>query len=203
MELYNNDTMKRLIIAIVITLTFCLDVLAAGSTFKVRYFGTVEGLKSDRAVRVVQDTRGFYWFGTYRGLQRFDGHAFKEYQVATFLPGALVDFEVFKFFIAADSTLLAGTSIGLLRFDEVGNRFVHIPYANEKKPYRVLDICAIDDSTLFVSSFRHKGVCVSPPLGCAGIGLFGRPANRARPHGANAYQRPRSHVYLLFQFQAL
>jgi hypothetical protein len=42
---------------------------------------TVEdGLSSDRVVTILQDDQGFMWFGTFDGLNRYDGYEFKVYR---------------------------------------------------------------------------------------------------------------------------
>lgn len=42
-------------------------------------FSIQEGLTHNSVLCMIQDRRGFLWFGTYNGLNRFDGYQFKEY----------------------------------------------------------------------------------------------------------------------------
>jgi signal transduction histidine kinase/ligand-binding sensor domain-containing protein/DNA-binding response OmpR family regulator len=42
-------------------------------------FSIQEGLTHNSVLSIIQDRRGFLWFGTYDGLNRFDGYQFKEY----------------------------------------------------------------------------------------------------------------------------
>uniref|UniRef100_UPI00359320FA hybrid sensor histidine kinase/response regulator n=1 Tax=Aquiflexum sp. TaxID=1872584 RepID=UPI00359320FA len=42
-------------------------------------FSIQEGLTHNSVLCMIQDRRGFLWFGTYDGLNRFDGYQFKEY----------------------------------------------------------------------------------------------------------------------------
>lgn len=145
---------------LLIILFFACVQLDAKDVYTVKHFNTINGLKSDRTVRVLQDKRGYYWFGTLKGIQRFDGYEFKEFPIesADFdIPG---DFEVHKLFLTSDSTLLVGTSVGLLEFDEFKNQFNYIPFPIENNEYRVTDICTINDSTYFLNSHTRKGVFV-------------------------------------------
>ena len=39
-----------------------------------------DGLSTDRVVTILQDNQGFMWFGTFDGLNRYDGYQFKVYR---------------------------------------------------------------------------------------------------------------------------
>lgn len=132
----------------------------AHNSFNVTHYSTADGLKSNRTVRVIQDKRGFYWFGTIKGIQRFDGYEFKEFKVSDQNHEMNQNFEVHKLFLTVDSTLLIGTSLGLLEFNEGKNEFQWIPFPAENNEYRVTDICAINDSTYFLNSHTPKGVFI-------------------------------------------
>ena len=43
----------------------------------VKYLGIEQGLSNNAVTCIYQDYRGFMWFGTYDGLNRFDGYSFK------------------------------------------------------------------------------------------------------------------------------
>jgi ligand-binding sensor domain-containing protein len=48
-----------------------------GSGLSFRRLSTADGLSQTRVDRIVQDDRGFIWFGSQYGLNRFDGYEFK------------------------------------------------------------------------------------------------------------------------------
>ena len=50
------------------------------------HYGVSEGLPSNNVYCVIQDHRGFIWFGTDKGLSRFDGTRFQVYGVKEGLP---------------------------------------------------------------------------------------------------------------------
>ena len=66
-----------------------------------------EGLSEKSVTCMLQDRKGFIWFGTRNGLNRYDGVAFKIYE-----------------FIYGDSTSLSGNFINSLVEDSVGNIWV-------------------------------------------------------------------------------
>ena len=47
---------------------------------QVRYLGIENGLSNNVVNTIFQDHNGFMWFGTYDGLNRYDGHSFKTYR---------------------------------------------------------------------------------------------------------------------------
>src|SRR5579863_3809643 len=51
----------------------------ASSTASARFtrMSTADGLSQTRVSQIVQDDRGFIWFGTQYGIDRYDGYEFK------------------------------------------------------------------------------------------------------------------------------
>lgn len=47
---------------------------------KVEYYSTEQGLSHQRITRIIKDREGFMWFGTWDGINRFDGHQFVSYK---------------------------------------------------------------------------------------------------------------------------
>lgn len=54
--------------------------LSAGDNPPVKYLGIEQGLSNDAVTSVFQDAKGFMWFGTYDGLNRYDGYGFTVYR---------------------------------------------------------------------------------------------------------------------------
>ena len=66
-----------LLFAVALLLTPTLGLRA--QQLPVRVYTTADGLSHDRVLRIVIDSRGFLWFCTLQGLNRFDGQRFIEY----------------------------------------------------------------------------------------------------------------------------
>src|SRR5262245_51219518 len=47
---------------------------------KVEYFSTENGLSHQAVTSTLKDQEGFMWFGSWDGINRFDGHAFASYK---------------------------------------------------------------------------------------------------------------------------
>ncbi|NLR79569.1 two-component regulator propeller domain-containing protein [Chitinophaga eiseniae] len=64
---------------------FILLLMVIASTtfaigYPIRYLGIEDGLSNNAVTSVYQDHKGFMWFGTYDGLNRYDGYRFKIYR---------------------------------------------------------------------------------------------------------------------------
>lgn len=87
-----EDPTVRLILLFFI-IGFVQSLLDAQSPSYVHY-GVTEGLPSNKVYCALQDYRGFIWFGTDKGLARFDGTRFQVYGAKEGLP----DLEVLNLF---------------------------------------------------------------------------------------------------------
>lgn len=89
-----------------------------------------EGLSNRAVSSIVKDSKGFLWFGTQGGLNRYDGYSFKVYKKKPFDSNSLSHDLVQTLHMAADDVLWIGTYQGLNRFDlknEKFTRYRHIP----------------------------------------------------------------------------
>lgn len=75
--------MKR--IKAIILLTICLlgSIRAQEAMqYSVRHYSAANGLSQNTVMSILEDADGFMWFGTWDGLNRFDGHEFRVYKPA-------------------------------------------------------------------------------------------------------------------------
>ncbi len=107
------------------TFLFSLSNLAQKRDLKFEHFTTRDGLSQSTVTCILQDSKGFMWFGTRNGLNRFDGYSFTNYlddaDDSTSIAGSLI------YCILEDDrgNLWIGTDLGLNRFDQSYNRFIH------------------------------------------------------------------------------
>jgi len=79
-----NYTMRKYII-LLITHLLLLPLLvpskaAAQPVCQIQHFSAYNGLAQRTVTNIVQDTKGFIWFSTWNGLNKFDGYTFKNYK---------------------------------------------------------------------------------------------------------------------------
>ncbi len=89
-----------------------------------------QGLSHNTVNAIVQDKRGFMWFGTQDGLNRYDGYQITVFRHEPKQLNTLSDNEVTALFVDSTGILWVGTSNGLNRFNrqrETFTRYEHDP----------------------------------------------------------------------------
>src|SRR4030042_928335 len=79
----SNKT-KRVIMLknIVICILLVVPLTVVGQSFKVENISPENGLSNSWVSSILQDRNGFMWFGTWNGLNRYDGYNFTVYKPA-------------------------------------------------------------------------------------------------------------------------
>lgn len=118
---------------------FLLLFSVRGSHFK--NYKIENGLSSNSVWTVMQDSKGFMWFGTKDGLNRFDGRNFKVYRNS--FNDSLSIGHNFIHCIKEDSRkrMLIGTRQGLYLYNREKDNFKHVPLAPaQEKEVNINDI---------------------------------------------------------------
>ena len=63
----------------------------AGYDIKFKHFSITEGLSQSTVYSICQDSKGFMWFATQDGLNRYDGYVFKIYRKDPENPNSLIN----------------------------------------------------------------------------------------------------------------
>jgi signal transduction histidine kinase/ligand-binding sensor domain-containing protein len=84
-----------------------------------------DGLPDDVVYAILQDRRGFMWFGTANGLARYDGYEFTVYRSDPGDPTTLTHDAVYALLQAQNGDLWAGTGNGLDRLNVTTGAFTH------------------------------------------------------------------------------
>ncbi|MES2648986.1 MAG: two-component regulator propeller domain-containing protein [Bacteroidota bacterium] len=84
-----------------------------------RRYQVDDGLSNNTVFCTLQDKKGFMWFGTKVGLNRFDGHNFK-----TFNNSKIRDANIYALHEDSDSLLWVGTDRGLFKYDALKEFFL-------------------------------------------------------------------------------
>ena len=102
-------------------------LLASGQTTNIRFdrLGTENGLSQSHVKCILQDSRGFMWFGTRDGLNKYDGYRFTIYKPDTskntISNGYIWDIVEDK----KGNIWIATMGGGLNKYDYKANRFTH------------------------------------------------------------------------------
>ena len=71
---------KTIICCVVFFFTFNITAFGQHKTIKFEHIGVAEGISQINITCIFQDSRGFMWFGTRDGLNRYDGYNFTVYR---------------------------------------------------------------------------------------------------------------------------
>ncbi|GAA0545873.1 two-component regulator propeller domain-containing protein [Chitinophaga japonensis] len=117
MELWRNRMLLLLL-----SVTLMMNRLPAAD-HPVRYLGIENGLSNNAVINIYQDRKGFMWFGTYDGLNRYDGYRFKVYRNRVGDSTSLVDNGIYTIEGDGQHRLWIGGRKGASVFDPATERF--------------------------------------------------------------------------------
>lgn len=103
----------------------CSGYLFSQKNIDFEQIGIADGLSQNTVYAILQDSRGFLWFGTEDGLNRYDGYTFKVYKHNSDAPGSLSNNRVQAIYEDRSGTLWVGTHGGLNKFDRSTETFTH------------------------------------------------------------------------------
>lgn len=149
----NNATLlKRWLLHVCTLLSYC----TAAQQPVLRHYSADDGLPSSETYCVIQDNKGYMWFGTDRGIVKFDGYTFRTFSTADGLPDNTV------FFLNQDSS-------GRIWFQPFSSRVGYL-YNDTPFPYKynaqvkaflhgeVIDGMIVqENSDLWLSGRKKKG----------------------------------------------
>ena len=97
-----------------------------GSTLSFEHLTVEDGLSHGSVHAILQDDRGFMWFGTEDGLNRYDGYQITVFHHDLSNPNSLASSNFGKMHQSSDGYLWLGTwGGGLDRYDPVHGQFIH------------------------------------------------------------------------------
>ena len=147
-----------------ILLLFCMFQSEAQSpNMKFRHFTSKDGLVQNNVVAILQDSKGFMWFGTRAGLNRFDGYDYRLYE---YIPGeenTLISSQISSLYEDKRGYIWIGhVGGGLNRYNPETDRFENFnrtPETNVELPNsNVSAIIEDDQENLWVGTFGN-GMC--------------------------------------------
>jgi ligand-binding sensor domain-containing protein len=66
---------------ILLTLLMSMAAIAQQKNIRFGHLGTSDGLSNSNVISTLQDRRGFMWFGTRDGLNKYDGYSCTVYKI--------------------------------------------------------------------------------------------------------------------------
>ncbi len=103
--------------AILLYFCFWAGNCSASDSLSVRYLGIDQGLSNNAVTCIYKDHHGFMWFGTYDGLNRYDGYSFHVFRNIIGDSTSLADNHIFCISSDNRNRIWAGGSKGVSIYD--------------------------------------------------------------------------------------
>ncbi|MEL6194918.1 MAG: two-component regulator propeller domain-containing protein, partial [Bacteroidota bacterium] len=140
----------------ILLFTGLLPHLLFSQVYNISSFTTTEGLIQSQVRSIVQDNRGFLWFGTQRGLSRYDGKSFLNFDKKQ---GLESDF-VACIYEDINGFFWLGTNQGLYQFN--GRTFSHWGQDVPQLSKQILSITQSEDSLIWIGT-QDQGLVIIDP----------------------------------------
>ncbi len=101
----------------ILAIIFLSGASLYGQSFYFRHYQVENGLSNNSTICSLQDNKGFLWFGTKDGLNRFDGYTFKVFRNNPQDTASIGNNFIHSLYQQADDIIWIGTENGLYRYD--------------------------------------------------------------------------------------
>jgi signal transduction histidine kinase/streptogramin lyase/ActR/RegA family two-component response regulator len=163
-----------------------LHALARSITFE--NISIEQGLSQSAVFCIFQDSRGFMWFGTEDGLNRYDGYGFAIFKPEPHDPGSLSNNNIWSIYEDSAGVLWIGTYNGLNKLERETGKFTHFlsvpgdPNSLSHNNVRIIYEAPSTPGVLWLGT-EGGGLCKFIPK----TGRFFRfPANPGNPDGLSS-----------------
>ena len=113
------------------------QLLIAQSSFEFEHLSTVDGLSQNDVNCIYQDKKGFMWFATHDGLNRYDGYEFKTFKPNPNNQNSISSNLIWRIVEDEENNLWIGTTgNGLNRYNKKTEKFTR--FVNDQKDKRSL-----------------------------------------------------------------
>ena len=120
---------NRILLCCFIILVALSPLYAGAKSFQ--FHGITENLPSLSISSIVQDSRGFLWFGTQAGLVMYDGHGYITHTAVPFADNVISSNLIQTMMMDKNDVLWIGTYAGLDRYDIPTDTFTHFSVGSD------------------------------------------------------------------------
>ncbi|MEA5257381.1 two-component regulator propeller domain-containing protein [Arcicella aquatica] len=149
---------------IVLILLFCNSWLTPlVAQLKFSRISTQRGLSQSTVGQIFQDKKGFIWFATKDGLNKYDGYQFTVYRHISNDPNSISSSTISCITEDQEGNLWVGTfDGGVNKLDKTTGNFIHFKQADDKTNIGGLSISSIiasPDNKIWVSTYGYGLLC--------------------------------------------
>ena len=135
------------------------DIDHASNQLKFKHLSTKDGLSQGSVLAIFQDKKGYIWFGTRDGLNKYDGFKFVSYRHNSEDKNSLSHSWVTAIYEDNNGTLWVGTKNGLNKYNAQKDNFMHFKHnssENSISDNEIWDIIQPTSSHIWVAT--NKGI---------------------------------------------
>nr|WP_294789803.1 hybrid sensor histidine kinase/response regulator transcription factor [uncultured Mucilaginibacter sp.] len=178
--------MRRFLPVLFLVICACpLLSLAQGDQYQFSRLNIDNGLSNNRVTCIYKDTKGFMWFGTKSGLNRYDGYRFKVFKHNVNDPATIDDDYINSITTGPNDKLWIKTREGFNIYDPVSDTFDHHIKAALKSyelPDSLISCIKIDKKGNFWFTHLSKGIYIYDTHTAKLTHLFADPKNKTSIH---------------------
>jgi ligand-binding sensor domain-containing protein/signal transduction histidine kinase len=127
----------KYVLVITSLLSMFIKANAEQKVLQFKHLSVDNGLSSSQVVSILQDYKGFMWFGSTNGLNRYDGNTIAIYKNIPSDPKSLPENHVRALFEDRKKNLFVGTWGGLSQYDRDLNCFVNFRFQKTSPLYNM------------------------------------------------------------------
>ena len=109
--------------ALFIILVVSSSLSAQNAEMRFEHLSSEQGLSQNSVLCILQDQRGFLWFGTEDGLNKYDGYSFTVYKIDIYDTTSISENHILSLCKDHNGILWIGTEGGLNRYNYSTNSF--------------------------------------------------------------------------------
>lgn len=123
-------------------------------SLRFEHIGVEEGLLNEKITALLQDSKGFLWFGTFDGLYKYDAYSFTKYQFDPTDSNSLSQNFIYTIFEDKYGTIWVSTFEGLCKFDRSTEKFTRYKPSPDAKFFNpnIIAINEDNDGMLWIAS---------------------------------------------------
>jgi len=115
------------ITVLTIIFTFCFPFLNFAQSHNIRFghLTTDDGLSHSNVMCILQDHQGFMWFGSFDGLNKYDGYNFTTYRHSHDDNKSIMSNSIRSFYEDQEGNIWIATMLGLSQYDKQKDHFIN------------------------------------------------------------------------------
>lgn len=149
-------------ILLLLLFIFSIDLYSQKEDIQFEHLSMKDGLSMNPVMAIIQDSRGFLWFGTQDGLNKFDGYSFKVYKTIDEDSTSISDNFITALCTDKNNKLWIGTLNGLNLYDPSNGTFKRFTQTSYNFPSKKI-YCLYADPSGLIWVGTESGIALFDP----------------------------------------